>query len=396
MCKVDPVQPPPRRVVVRCAPGTRVPSELRPAIPHDVLDHLERRAVHDPKEQHRSVIEDLRSTYRVVVPDGADPVAFATAIGRWEAAREVYLEPALALPPVRKEPAQRNPSWDRNPPPAVRGARGAKVSFVDVEWGWAEHEALPCVKRVFGVPRGWWWHGNAVLGVIVGRTAQAPGIAPRAHAMFASPWTPEGTYEVATALAVACTHLRPGDVLLIELQSACGEATGLPVEVDPVVADVIALARQMGILTIEAAGNGGWHLDDVCVAGRGKVIGEAGALIVGAAVRAGRERIPESCWGKAVECWAWGEEVQTAWSNHIGTAKDVYNPSFSGTSAAAAIVAGVALAVQIAARARGRTILPDEMRALLVGSGTAIPGIGVMPDLAAILAKLGLEPAVSR
>lgn len=396
MSELRPTWPPPRRVVVRCEPHAAVPSEFRRIVPEDVLSKLEKQArACGADERHEralgSLVADLRSAHGTPIPDGADPLSFSQAIGKWESAREVWMEPHPALPPLGPQHARGRRVAAKHRARRTRGATGAKVSFVDVEWGWADHEALPAVRRVFGVSHGWYWHGNAVLGVIVGRNSRAPGIAPRARAMVASPWTAEGGYEVATALAVAYGHLRPGDVLLIELQTACGNATGLPVEVDPVVADVIALARRAGILTIEAAGNGGWHLDEVCVAGRGPVVGASGALLVGAGRRNGTERQPESCWGTAVDCWAWGEEVETAWSNHIGTARDAYNPSFSGTSAAAAIVAGIALAVQSAARSRGRTILPDEMRTRLVSNGQAIPGIGVMPDLAAILEELRSE-----
>ena len=45
MCKSEPAQPPPRRVVVRTAEGTKVPTELRRVLPDDTLRKLRERAI---------------------------------------------------------------------------------------------------------------------------------------------------------------------------------------------------------------------------------------------------------------------------------------------------------------------------------------------------------------
>jgi hypothetical protein len=271
-------------------------------------------------------------------------------------------------------------------------ADASTISFVDVEWGWAGHEALPPVERVFGVPHGWWWHGNAVLGVIVGRNTRAPGLAPGVRAMVASPWTIDGGYSPARALVASFARVRAGDVLLLELQTTRDGASGLPAVIEPGVADAIARGRRAGVLTIAAAGNGGHDLDALALPG--PPLGRSGAILVGAAGRTASgawARLPESCHGAAVGFCARGEEVATAWSNHIGTARDAYNPSFSGTSAAAALVAGLVLAAQSLARRRGHTILPAEMQERLVASGTRVPGIGVMPVRERLLAQLRVD-----
>jgi hypothetical protein len=69
-----------------------------------------------------------------------------------------------------------------------------------------------------------------------------------------------------------------------------------------------------------------------------------------------------------------------------------YTDSFDGTSAASAIIAGVAILTQEMTKKKtgGQHLLPEEMRALLSNwsNGTGVIGpkgqIGVMPDLKVI------------
>ena len=99
-----------------------------------------------------------------------------------------------------------------------------------------------------------------------------------------------------------------------------------------------------------------------------------------------------------MNCFAWGESIMTA-GNHPGVsgcAINTYTENFGGSSGAAAIIAGAAIAVQSILEANHRPRLsPLQMRRILSddSSGTSsangkeIDKIGVMPDLKKIIEK---------
>ena len=101
----------------------------------------------------------------------------------------------------------------------------------------------------------------------------------------------------------------------------------------------------------------------------------------------------ESNFGAAVHCHAWGDGVVTAlaqgWTN-----------GFGGTSAASAIVAGVAAVVQGMHRAaHGTPLAATGVRALLADPALGTPqhtppmhAIGPMPDLRKLAAAIGAVP----
>lgn len=339
----------------------------------------------------------LRRSYSVEVPPGVDPQAFADVLRQWEGTDEAYVAPHLALPAAGSGPGGAEPAWwEALGVPRKRRPTGKGVSFVDLEWGHADHEDLPRVATVHGDNHGFWWHGNAVLGLLVGQGKGVRGLAPRATAKFASPWTSQG-YDLLGAIAGAAAHLERGDVLLLEVQARCGDQTGLPVEVDPAVQDLLALLRHAEIVVVEAAGNGGHNLDQVCVVGRGPGrVGDSGAILVGAYRRDGEARLPSSNYGSRVSMWAWGEGVASAWSNPLGTAPDAYVDDFRGTSAAAAIVAGVVVAVQSRAKVRycwglvprpNPPLTPERMEKCLYENGRSVAD-GWFPNLGACLQAL--------
>jgi hypothetical protein len=100
--------------------------------------------------------------------------------------------------------------------------------------------------------------------------------------------------------------------------------------------------------------------------------------------------------GKRVDCYAWGEKVDTATINNQG--KDDYRKDFDGTSSASAIIAGAALVVQGLAQAKlGQRYSPKVLRQILNTTGTpskhpGVDRIGVMPDIQAIATANGLAP----
>ncbi|MEQ1570492.1 MAG: hypothetical protein ABMA64_32975, partial [Myxococcota bacterium] len=293
MCKREPGEPLGTRAVVRAGRCVRSPPvALRRVVPDRALARLARRAESVGGGSVRHLVASVASAYAAPIPAGADPEPIVRALAAWCGSDRVSLEaPPLPPPSFAPSPA---PALSSRPgvPPGVPPADGSGVAFVDLEWGFAEHEALPPIEVSCGVSRGWWWHGTAVFGVIVGQNERARGIAPRARARFASPWAADGRYEVAAAITVAAASLEPGDVLLLEVQGR-SHGGAAPAEVDPVVRDVIALARLAGVLTVEAAGNGGQSLD-------GTPVGAAGALVVGAIDPDTGSRHPRSGWGDAV------------------------------------------------------------------------------------------------
>lgn len=337
------------------------------------------------------------------------------------------------------------------------GAAGAGkgVRFIDIELGWnLEHEDLldadgnPVVRELVGVNHpydGWRAHGTSVLGIVLAQDNGRGniGIAPYAEAYVMSEVerrTEE--YDDITsrydAILKAVCRLRPGDVLLLEAQYVADclddETRPWPAEVDYAVFGALQFAHAWGIVVIEPAGNGRWDLDAEefvqqvanndsgwCMESpcRRRVtfnpaccgFQDSGAIMVGGGTSCYQHRRwPETNFGKRIDCYAWAENIH-ALTTREGP-PDVYSSgytdddaeehaghghdhSFNGTSGAAAIIAGVALAVQSAAkRLLGRRLNPEEMRALLrnpalgVRSSSTGDRIGVMPDLKKILLHL--------
>lgn len=291
---------------------------------------------------------------------------------------------------------------------------GTGVKFVDIEQGWIlNHEDLPPLRttdpsRPFIMGNSdCMAHGTSSLGVVVAVKNNNKGIVGIAH--NAGPVTLVSELEppdpeddscipfpnTANAILYATRILHPGDVMLLESQVNLYGQIRLPVEVDGPTFTAIQQATAMGIIVIEAAGNGGHDLDDFtdengrCVLKKdvnGDV--DSGAIMVGASVsKVPHARTGSSNYGSRVDCYAWGENICTTDSSIIR-----YTDCFDGTSGAAAIVAGVALCVQGMAKARSKTFLPQEMRQILssIGYGTQSANpiadqIGVMPSLEKII-----------
>lgn len=291
-----------------------------------------------------------------------------------------------------------------------RGHRGAGVWFADVEGGWnAKHEDLPGerITHAGGAPmrdRSWRAHGTAVLGEVVGRDngKGVVGIAPDVERVFTSSI---GDTSVANAIDVAARRLRPGDVLLIELQSSHRSGHWIAVEWWNDVFDAIQAATNRGVIVIEAAGNGYENLDDRVYGGRfDRSQRDSGAIMVGAGGPprpgfADRERLDFSNYGSRVDVQGWGRKVATV---DYGDLQDCsttheadrhYTGEFSGTSSASPIVAGAAVILEGVARRKGTVISPKNLRELLRRTGTPQAGntrenIGPRPDLARALREL--------
>ena len=312
---------------------------------------------------------------------------------------------------------------------------GASVGFVDLEQGWNfAHEDLPAIAALPGVPQdinpSSVRHGTGVMGIAVGvdnrvgiiGAAPMPAWISVASHFRASDGT-SGHVADALAAVLASGVLSIGDVVLIEWQ----DNNNRPAETVPVVWTAIELATALGMIVIEAAGNGNLDLDGVPELNRSNpaTFKDSRAIIVGGSHSAldpsgaGHDRwvltppppppIPPlgSNWGSRVDCYAYAENVVTAGEPLNPPAllggtgpNDSYRSDFAGTSAAAAIVAGAALVVQGMHKAvKGLPLDPVAMRTALTTSGTpqgpttAARKIGVMPNLKAIAGALDLVDA---
>jgi serine protease len=306
------------------------------------------------------------------------------------------------------------------------------LTLCDLEQGWIEsHDDLagknPTVvagdNRVLdGSSDG--FHGTAVLGQLAATGAiQIQGaaatlspflLASHYRGFDANHPHPFARTSGHVAQAIVQTLVQPGyvfeagDILLLEVQRGL-----LPTEVDEADFDAVRLASGLGVIVVEAAGNGGFNLDawsdpdtHRCLRRGDASFRDSGAVFVGAA-RASlpHDRAPFSNYGSRLDCFGWGESVTTCgFGDLAGTvATNYYTNSFSGTSSAAPIAAGAAALLQMLHQAQaGGNLAPRAMRALLADPATGtrqgpnVAGfIGVMPDLRAIIRqRLQLVPDV--
>ncbi len=245
---------------------------------------------------------------------------------------------------------------------SLAGGDGAGQHLVALDWGWdLHHRAFAHLNPTLlsGINHGPFLHGTASLGIAVGRDPSEGfvGLAPAvASAHVVSPWRAGGEYSTATALHDALDEMAFGDVLLVNAQTDLPDHARVFIEVLPGVLNALRRAREMGVVVIEAAGNGGTCLDLLSpIASE-----DSGAIVVGACHHISRARLPTSCFGKRVDCFAWGDAVCAPGASPEVPAHTHYG-WMAGTSAAAPIIAGVALVVQgLSERIHGRQLSPPR------------------------------------
>ncbi len=379
------------------------------------------------------MIPDLEKFYSVQVPSGVDPQEVIAAAEAIEGVEEVYLQSPPTPPPVNPGDDPRSGSQghlDAAPEGidarfawTLGGGDGSGVGFVDLEQGWdLDHEDLigAGITLISGVKyRPTDKHGTAVLGIVLGQDNQhgGLGIAPHVRARVVSQHRTSDfkNFKTGDAILSAAFEMRAGDVLLLEAQTRLGSSDFLPVEVDSDVRAAISIATSLGIIVVEAAGNGGTDLDTFPHPKYGFIFRrghpdfrESGAIMVGAATSAHpharytREDLPSN-YGSRIDCYGWGESIDTTGGDRPG--KNHYTSNFRGTSGASAIVAGAAVALQGIVKGRGsQPWTPEHMRDALsnpnpqVNTPSANPAtdrIGVMPNLRGIVAAESLAPAPS-
>jgi hypothetical protein len=373
---------------------------------------------------------DFTSFYTIGCTDEKQAEALAQQLSVHEAVELSYVENGFAhLAPGHPNGIPHNRQGYLLPAPEginasyawqLAGGQGeGRVRFIDIEQGWLpHHEAvtvnrLPCTGLNSSQAAG---HGTAVLGILTLQPNQAGaiGIVPRAQGHVLSQWRPGGAFNTADAIMTAIGYLHEGDVLLIEAQThhSATIAKTWPVEIHEASFQAIRLAVAMGIIVVEPAGNGstdapaGNDLDKFVDHNGHTVLNpmsdhfrDSGAIMVAAATHTvPHVRTGYSNYGRRVNCYAWGESVLTAGSHprSSGIASNTYTNSFGGTSAAAAIVAGAAIALQSIAESGHRFRLnPRQMRSLLGDEDYGTPSaggrwedkIGVMPDLQKMISE---------
>jgi hypothetical protein len=304
-------------------------------------------------------------------------------------------------------------------------------------------------------------HGTAVAGIVGGddNVFGVKGIAPNASFQAIRAQTVQQSNVVPWAIMSAADRGNPGDIILLEQQygwSAQGERLSplryVPVEWYPAEFDAITSATRRGFVVIEAAANGlinqtqvldnipnGQNLDDpIFISSRTQTgqlstlgrnpgpnpfdptVASSGAVLVGAgAGRLGRNstvdraRLDFSSYGARLDVQAWGENVATTGGlvvsdpsycelnvTGIVDTNRCYTNSFSGTSSASAIIAGIAASVQGILRGQGlKPLTPQQFIQLFRDPNSGFPQnngdvahpaaqrIGGRPDMSRLIPK---------
>ena len=357
---------------------------------------------------------DFSRWFQVVTPPDVDPEKLARALRELDEIETAYVM-RPGPPPVNPADDPRNANqgyldaapngidaryvWDSG----LAGGDGAGIGFVDMEQGWnLNHDDLAAagITLISGLNNAYFAHGTSVLGevLMVDNTEGGVGIASGSTGRVVSQQRTAASYNTPDAILDAVANMVFGDVLLLEAQEY--DPVGLlykwPVEIADATYDAIRLATAIGIVVVEAGCNGGFDLDAYTNLAGEKIFDrgfrDSGAIMVGAGSSASpHTRLDFSNFGNRIDCYAWGEKVDTTSTNAAGTSNTCYTPDFGGTSAASPIVSGAALIVQgLAEAAFGYRFSPPALREMLITGGTpsATPTtdkIGVMPDLRAIV-----------
>ncbi|CUB44788.1 S8 family peptidase [Bacillus cereus] len=380
------------------------------------------------------ISSNLLNYYIVETQDDIDVQALLTKIEKSSLVETAYLQEEEAPPAERFPNLSVNP-YDEprltrqgylEPAPlginapyawSIKGGDGKGTTFVDMEYGWLfNHEDLvnQKIELISGQNKSEHHdHGTSVLGIVSAEDNNIGGIgiAPKAKVKVVSQIRDNGNYNTADAILSAVNNMQAGDILLLEAQATYdgyGDKNYFPVEVKPDIFDAIRMGTNKGIIIIEAGANGGNDLDQFRDRNGKQVLNrnspdfkDSGAIMVGAAsARVPHKRSYFSNYGSRVDVYGWGNAVDTTDAKPSEFITNLYTSSFAGTSSASPIIAGAAASIQgIAKNNQGRVYTPRQLRDILSDSSTGTKSndptsdkIGVLPDLKAILSKLGFSP----
>ncbi|MDZ4588786.1 S8 family peptidase [Bacillus cereus] len=383
------------------------------------------------------ISSNLLNYYIVETQDDIDVQALLTKIEKSSLVETAYLQeeeapPAERLPNLSVNPYD-EPRLTRQgylePAPlginapyawSIKGGDGKGTTFVDMEYGWLfNHEDLvnQKIELISGQNKSEHHdHGTSVLGIVSAEDNNIGGIgiAPKAKVKVVSQIRDNGNYNTADAILSAVNNMQAGDILLLEAQATYdgyGDKNYFPVEVKPDIFDAIRMGTNKGIIIIEAGANGGNDLDQFRDRNGKQVLNrnspdfkDSGAIMVGAAsARVPHKRSYFSNYGSRVDVYGWGNAVDTTDAKPSEFITNLYTSSFAGTSSASPIIAGAAASIQgIAKNNQGKVYTPSQLRDILSDSSTGTKSndptsdkIGVLPDLKAILSKLGFSPNLS-
>lgn len=295
---------------------------------------------------------------------------------------------------------------------------GAGVTIVDIEGGCfrfhedLEHKLGNDAAVIGGICSNedlYRYHGTAVAGLLVagdngfGVTGMCPDATMKLYFCNIITALPSAINESQAAI-------EPGDIILIEMQVEGPRYPGdepqeglLPVEWDNMTRLAIANAVALDRIIIQCAGNGRQDLDDPLYADVfGPDATDTGSIIVSASKPGTFSATSYSNYGSRVNLQGWSERLNpccqlwsTGYPDGYGTTDlplRSYTRFFSGTSSAAAMVAGIATCLQSAGKYRQNEFLtPDQLRHTLRITGTSQSGskiIGPLPDIAAAIESI--------
>jgi len=410
-------------------PGARLTRMFTALAPNKIRELVSRAVKLD--ETYRP--PDFLTFFVVDAPEGVDLERLARALNEWRSVQTAYVDRPGPDPVVN--PAD-DPRWPNqgylDPAPdgidaeyawGFAGGDGAGQRVVDLEQGWTldhedlvDHGATLLHGTLLDSSRG---HGTSVLGELcaVDNSIGCVGIAPNIDSVdvvsFHGSTRPD-------AIVAALDSLSFGEMLLLEAQVYVDGSLLGPIECYDADYEAIRLATALGIIVVEAGGNGTNNgspppLDmDTYTNGAGLHIlfrdpsnpdfRDSGAIIVSAATSASpHTRRDYGPHGQRIDCYAWSQNIDTC-SSSSGGATNLYTVGFGGTSGASPIITGAALLVQgMAEAALGYRFGPHQMRVLLSDPATGTPPaatetthIGVMPNLRAIIdgSILNLAPDI--
>ena len=393
----------------------------------DVLERLVERAREmDPTYQPGHFL----GYFAIEADRAVDLHAIVKRLLTWPSVKVAYIDIPVPDPAVN---AANDPRWPNqgylDPSPDgidaeyawnFAGGDGAGQRVIDLERGWTlNHEDLNAhsATMLHGVlldsSRA---HGTAVLGEIcsIDNTLGCVGIVPNVGDVDVVSYS--GSTRV-DAMVAAIANMNFGSVLLLEAQVAVDGASLLgPIEALDAEFDTIRLASALGIVVIEAGGNGTNNgfapplAMDTFTDPMGRQIfnpasvdfRDSGAIIVTAATStAPHTRLVWAPHGQRIDCYAWGENINTCNSTAAG-ATSIYQTGFGGTSGASPIITGAVLAIQGMAQAQlGFRFSPRQIREIIRTPANGTPAASTetttirrMPNLRAIIDGnvLGLAP----